>query len=159
MPRKLIVVGCTATKEITAGEIEARDRYSGQLWHERREYAERNASDVGHWGIVSGMFGWLDPRDPIPWYGCKLGDNGTQHRRATLAKAVAGITARINHLDFDDEGRWVVEMHAGREYTRPIRAMLDALGIESTWPVEGLQIGQQLRWYQQQRKGQHAQAQ
>jgi len=165
-PPALILVGCTATKadeRRPAGQL-----YTSTLFAKRRAYAEKFARRTKGQGAVWAVLSahpeavidrrtWMEPYD---W---TLDDHADDPEEWEVHRHSWSVNARIGlqrYLSGDHSGgSWApdvgqrVEIHAGAAYVDAFRSALDSAhgdrfgGLEITHPVEGLQIGEQLRFY------------
>jgi hypothetical protein len=137
----IVLVGCGRKKLATPAP--AADLYVGNLFTARRAYAERVAPDS--WLIVSALYGLVRPHERIKPY------DTTIDELAHLDRAAWPIVVAHELLNgLDDDARVadrVVEIHAGENYARALKLVLEAVGFTVRWPVEGLGIGEQLALY------------
>jgi hypothetical protein len=142
-----IVLGCVKGKQ--RGRHPAADLYTSPLWQRRRAYAKM----VGRpWFIFSAKYGLLRPDVEIDSYDVAMQDLSPVERRAIGETAAATLDQALGGLS----GR-TIEIHAGRLYVDAIRSAIEQRGGCLRQPFGGLSIGQQLRWYDQQRLlGRHA---
>lgn len=163
---KIILIGCSKTKKpytydrARGGRVTPAELYDGQLFTKRVEYAERCGQ---RWAVLSAGLGlWfpeveLDPRRP--------GNDGNVYDFALDSLSAADraewhldvarklIATLWDRYDSGDAAEPLpptaleVEIHAGRSYAQPLAAILRTLGVTVRLPVQGLGIGQQLRWY------------
>lgn len=157
MRPRIIIVGCVAQK--CDRPMPARDLYCSPLWKKRRAYAEAS----GHtWGIMSARWGIVEPERELDPYDYTIADVTRQpasdHPHWFELKLLVGL-ARLDRdallvmgprfKTFRPDG-FVVELHAGAPYVKKLREALSWKGhhqVEVETPLEGLQIGEQLRWY------------
>lgn len=140
----MIIIGCGKTKLTTAAE--ARALYTGQLFKARRAYAERKTR---HWFILSAKLGLVEPTRLIEPYDVTVRDLNEFQRAAWTARAAASILDVLaeNYVPGFKLREVKIEIHAGEDYAAPLMEALKAHGIGSTWPVRGLGIGEQLKFY------------
>lgn len=139
----LIVLGCVAGKGRQAAP--ARDLYTSQLWQARRGYADATGCP---WQIFSAAHGLILPTLVIEPYEQTFKDRKWRNWRAVVS-ARAADTIRL-------AGATRVELHAGEDYLVDLLPELARRGIEATRPVQGLGIGEQLRWYAERTRELHA---
>jgi hypothetical protein len=152
----VVLVGCTKSKrtEPAAG----RDLYDpSDLFRRRRAYAESTGLP---WGIVSALYGLVEPTQVVKPYEMTIAQRataehgGTRHwARSVLRRSfeLAGMTATAR----DARGfayfpeHLVVEVHAGIDYVRALRDVAGDYrsGVTVLHPVAGLMIGQQKQHY------------
>ncbi|MBV6503148.1 MAG: hypothetical protein AKCLJLPJ_01212 [Fimbriimonadales bacterium] len=88
--------------------------------------------------ILSAKYGVLDPTDVIETYDLTLKRMGRADCRAWGERVTEELRKRIPIGSS-------IEIHCGREYIRD----LDLTGFEAHNPLEGLTLGNRLRWYDQ----------
>ena len=134
-----VFVGCVKTK--LTGRHKAQDIYRSTLFLGRRRYAELRAVP---WFILSAKHGLLAPDDEIDSYDVALGDLTPEERQEWGLRVLSAIDQRLGPLD----GK-TVEVHAGAEYRDyGLRRGLEARGARVVVPLEGVDFGNQLAWYQ-----------
>jgi uncharacterized protein DUF6884 len=135
---RLILVGCVFGKNRSERELPAKELYKSTLWTKRRRYAE---SAGEQWGIVSALFGVISPEAPLPYYEKKISGSDL----GLVKKIADGIVKLVG------DGPAVLEIHAGAPYVKKIIEALESFGLDDRirveTPVEKLQIGELLRWY------------
>lgn len=135
---RLVLVGCVKTKRTRPSA--AKDLYNSPLWEKRRRYAESSRMP---WAILSAEHGLLDPDAVIVPYDRYLGDEPPAYKRAWSARLAGQVLERLSDL-----GLSAVEIHAGSAYVENgLATRLASQGVDVSWPVQGLAIGQQLGWY------------
>lgn len=148
---RVILIGCGKTK--LAGEHEARDLYTGSLFRAARRYAEGASK---YWWIVSAKHGALCPFTRITSYEMRLpGRRDLRERWGTAAAStVYGYMAdRELALQDDLSMGFHVELLAGEEYCVPIVDHFNRLKVQCARPLRGMQVGERLAWFKQQREG------
>lgn len=137
---RIVLIGCGKTK--ASDPCAAEDLYTGPLFKARRAYAEA----TGHsWWIVSAGHGLVDPEQRLEPYDTKGADYApVDHAAWALTVALALLTELPDDVRLREV---VVEIHAGAWYAQPLVDVLQALGVGTHLPVEGLGIGEQLAWY------------
>ena len=135
----VVLVGCVKTK--LPGRHRAQDIYRSTLFLGRRRYAE--SANVP-WFILSAKHGLLAPDDEIDSYDVALGDLTPEERQEWGLRVMSAIDQRLGPLD----GK-TIEVHAGAEYRDyGVRRGLEARGARVVVPLEGVDFGSQLAWYQ-----------
>ena len=132
----LVLVGCSGRKLSTPAQ--ASDLFTGAGFIKARSYAVRAGLP---WFVLSGKFGLLHPTEVIAPYDVYLGDESMAYRTAWGERVVTKLAA--SH----DLSGAVVEVHAGRTYTKPLVAPLAAAGATLVEPLAGLGLGKRLAWY------------
>lgn len=130
--KPVILIGCGKTKLPTRAL--GRMLYTGNLFRAAKAYAQKHGSS---WYILSAKYGLVDPDDVLDPYDLVLTDLDRrdrelwgEHVRRSLKKA----------------GVWDREIVflAGSEYAR---AVSGAPAVK--FPLQGLGIGERLRWFNQ----------
>lgn len=166
---RIILLGCVKTKR-RVRKAPIGDLYDSPLWHRRRAYAE--ASGLS-WGVLSAKHAVKRPTYVVRPYerqireirfldGEPVGDDAWRWAHNSifaLAQLAHGPSITAPYAEFDGQPVQV-EVHAGAEYvdrlrmavthvaaTRlpKVRRFCEAITIEH--PVKGLQIGEQLAFY------------
>jgi hypothetical protein len=140
---RVVLLGCVAEKG--PRQAPARDLYVSQLWRARRAYAEAVAPD--RWCILSAAWGLLHPTEEITPYDRTLSDMRKDDREAWARHAAS----RLRGFGYAPPERLTVEVHAGKAYRVDLVPLLRRSGIEVLEPLAELGIGEQLRWYRDQR--------
>lgn len=155
-PVRIIIVGCTKAKRTTTSP--AGDLYDASpLYRKRRRYAEQ----TGHrWAIMSARYGLVDPTADLDPYDYTIADRlrdnrhdrgrsfGTGIIQAAHRLAGIGASRRPGHRFTTWDAPLILEVHAGKPYADVL-----ALAAENhndtiiEHPVAGMQIGEQLRHY------------
>lgn len=136
--RRLVLLGCVAEK----GRIPApaKDLYVSALWRKRRGYAEGTGMP---WAILSAEHGLVDPEQVIAPYDRALKQEPRGYRERWSSNTAVQVVERLRALGLE-----AVEAHAGADYLEHgLIAALQHHGIQVSWPVRGLKIGEQLAWY------------
>ena len=114
----------------------AKDLYTSDWFHKARAYVESKES---RWYILSAEYGLLDPERVVNPYEKTLNTMKIRGRRLWAERVfsqlqVSGIAdVRLSFL-------------AGQRYREFLVPQLRGQGIEVEIPMEGLRIGEQLRW-------------
>lgn len=168
-PPTVILVGCVATKRDRP--TRARELYTSPLFKKRRAYVEARADELGaRWAILTAHpNGIFRPREVVAPYDWTLDDHvdnpqdkkGRPWRTAWAARVKVRLRSLVD-LEADENGfrrpsPQTVEVHAGRAYVEALEGCLteydNFTNLEITHPVEGLQIGEQLAWYNERLEG------
>jgi hypothetical protein len=149
--RLVVLVGCVSQKRPLEQDERglprhwpAADLYTSPLFRLRRSYAERHAPDA--WAILSAQFGFLDPDEPTAPYDFRLSERNARERWAWARRCASRVSG------FGPASTIRVELHAGELYCRDLAVELARDGAEVVRPVQGMAIGEQLRWYRQQQR-------
>lgn len=133
----MILIGCGKSKQSKAAP--ARELYTGSLFRAARDYAEGTGK---RWGIVSAKYGFIEPDAVIKPYEKRLG--GGPVEKALWARRVVEDTVRAAW-----SGK--VTLLMGRDYADPLERAFMVLGIHVVRPLDGLGLGQRLRWFKERR--------
>lgn len=129
MRLKLILVSCVGQK--LEGSHQAKDLYISNWFKKARIYAEQNGDS---WAIISAKYGFVFPDDEIESYEMYLPKQSKEYR-LEWAKI---IVERINTISPTE-----IEILAGKPYRQ---YLIPLLQYKVVVPMEGLGIGQQLKW-------------
>jgi hypothetical protein len=142
---RIILIGCGQDKRSQPDE--AQHLYTGQMFRARRAYAEATGTD---WFVVSAKAGLLHPTQVLAPYDLTMRDLPAIERAAW---SLAVIKAVLDEVPDDNVrlGDVVLELHLGADYAEPLIEVAKAIGLSWDWPVEGLGIGQQRKWYREAR--------
>jgi Family of unknown function (DUF6884) len=169
-PRRIVLVGCVAGKNnpgmktqtgragtvfMDRATIEAKELYSSTLWTKRRRYAESSGDT---WGIMSAFHGIIKNDAQIETYDFSIKDrkeiNELRGEELFARKLIGGIAIVSGSKNWDIDGKIILEIHAGAPYVKMVRDAIRLNGLEDQvqveTPVKGLQIGELLRWYNEQ---------
>lgn len=143
--RKMIIIGCVKTKRRLAdGEtVPAAELYTSPLFKKRLRLAESTGDPVR---ILSAEHGLLHTQTPIAGYDTTIAAvKSIRHGASSWHKQTAAT------LDaFAGEERTIrVEVHAGAAYVQRLAdaAALCKVAVIIETPMKGMQIGEQLRHY------------
>lgn len=135
---KIILVGCGKRKS-QIDPCPAEWLYTGCLTRAAIGYAKASRRP---WFIVSAHYSLVAPSTLVRPYDFSIGDMDAAGR-VSWAASVAGAVSAM--------GVERVEAHMGREYMRYLRPAFDRLGVETSTPLDGLEVGMRLQWYKLQR--------
>ena len=150
--KKMIVIGCVSKKQrLGAGEtVPAADLYTSALWAKRRAHAERSGAP---WLILSAEHGLIHPAQPLALYNTTISAVRKLQREAPSAWHT-GAAAALDALELADGETLELEVYAGAAYVERLKeaATLSARAerVRVVNALEGMQIGQRLRWYNEQ---------
>lgn len=169
-PMELVAVGCSSSKHDDECPLPAAERYKGNYWQSKRDYAEATGDA---WHIISAKYGLLSPTREITEYNRSVGDlEGVpvdSDQRLPSGESVTtlldrwalrvyeGLTAWLSQTAGGVDPRDVVlEILLGHAYEDPLRdrGVFDALrargDVTVSYPFrehEGLTgIGKQMAW-------------
>ena len=131
---RVVLVSCVGQKLDTPAA--AGDIYTSALFRGMRMYAERHSS---RWFILSALHGVLSPEQVIEPYEQTLNRMGTKDRR----QWAAGVRGRLSEILHPGQSITVL---AGERYREGVVPFLRERGFHVEVPMEGLRIGEQLRW-------------
>lgn len=151
MKLRIVLIGCSKTKNEVDGDVTPVELYSGQLFEKRVAYAEARAFP---WLVLSAAYGVWEPHIVRSSYELKI----TELTRAELAAWHLGVASRLaercwlNGDDHDSKPSFApkhitFEIHAGLDYREPLASILREVGFGVLVPCAGLGIGSQLKWY------------
>lgn len=136
---KVALVGCGKRKR--PGEHEARNLYSGALFQKSLAYAERTHVDVF---ILSARHGLLSRDEVVQWYDARL-STARDDQQAWAIKVGSQLIDRYTKCRLD------LFVLAGAAYVEPLRWYVER--TRGRWtiraPMQGRQVGERLRWLNQ----------
>lgn len=121
------LIACASKKQL--GSHPAAELYTSPLFRMSRAWVERHCPDG--WFILSAKHHLLHPDDIVPCYDHTLKDL-TRQQRAHWADTVSAQLQSLGSCNFI--------VFAGAAYCQALE------GLEVERPLQGLGIGQQLRW-------------
>jgi cytoplasmic iron level regulating protein YaaA (DUF328/UPF0246 family) len=130
----ICLVSCSARK--LDGRHPAKDLYASDLFCKSRCYAEHNSD---RWFILSAKYGLLRPDDLVESYNVTLQTMPIAARREWTARVFSDLQSVLSPRDR------IVSL-AGERYMEFLIPNLEAHGVQVSRPMEGLRIGEQLRW-------------
>ena len=131
---RIYLVACVGQK--VSAPASAKDLYTSSWFRKARAYVEGKG---GSWFILSAKHGLVHPDQEIEPYDSTLNTMRAGDRRR-WAKGVLGDLAP--HL----KGAQTVVFLAGLRYREFLTPNLKRRGLEISIPMEGLRIGEQMRW-------------
>ncbi len=134
------LVGCVKNKR--PGVHAARDLYASPLFLRRRSYVESRGLA---WYVLSAERGLVAPSDPLAPYERTLNTMTAWESRAWGERVLRQLSERLG-----DRCGATFEAHAGARYVEAIDPGVRAAGARLVVPTDGLGLGQQLRWYDDQ---------
>lgn len=154
---RLVLIGCSKTKKVSKPQRHRVTRftptelYGGDLFRKRVDYAERRQLD---WAVLSAQHGVWHPHISLPWYDYTMAQMNPSERaqwHVGVANTLIGElwepwdNGKMNRPLRPSE--LTIEIHAGKDYSQPLAAILQSLGVKVETPCQGLGIGQQLALY------------
>lgn len=130
----IYLVSCVSQKREHA--CAARDLYTSDLFCKARRFAEASGCQ---WFILSAEHGLVAPGQVITPYERTLNTMRTTDRRAWGERVSAQLAEAAPDLSR-------VVFLAGERYREFLVRHLASCGVEVSIPMEGLRIGEQLRW-------------
>ena len=135
-PDPIIFVLISCSKSKLATKARAREFYTGSLFQKAVGWAERHQKP---WFIVSALHGLVTPDQELQPYDFILKQLRSREREAWGQRA-------ISELDkYASSGSHAI-LIMPELYRRHIQSALRQRGITYENPVEGMKIGQQMRW-------------
>jgi hypothetical protein len=134
MNKTVALVACVSKKNDRA--MAAKDLYISDLFQKASTYAKQN-SDV--WYILSAKYGLLNIDAVISPYDVTLKQVPVRVRRQWAAKVLDDLEPLLKAGD-------EVIILAGTAYREFIVGPIEKMGCSVVVPMEGLGIGEQLRW-------------
>ena len=132
---KIGIISCVSKKQ--EGTHAARDLYTSDLFKKSLEYAEKNYDQVL---ILSAKYGVVHLDDQISNYDLTLNNFPEAAKRQWAIDALSELRTILSDSD-------VIYWHAGQNYNKYIRKSLEN---KQEFPMQGLGIGKQLKWYKDQ---------
>jgi len=137
--RRIGLVGCVKKKHHQPRP--AKDLYQSPLFTGRRNFVEQSCDE---WWILSAEHGLVNPNDLLAPYDVTLSNAGKEEKERWAARVVTAINQQIQPVRGD-----IFEIHAGANYRDfGLIDALENLGCTIENPTEKMQIGKQLKFYQ-----------
>lgn len=114
----------------------AKDLYISDLFSKARSYIESTGAP---WFILSAKYGLISPESVIAPYDLTLNKMAIADRRQWADRV-------LDQLDKQGLDPQRIVMLAGARYREFLTPALKTMGVEVYVPMEGLRIGEQLRW-------------
>ncbi|MBN1666853.1 MAG: hypothetical protein JW862_07180 [Anaerolineales bacterium] len=141
MSRKVALVSCVSEKRTVPSP--ARDLYTSDWFTKAARYASQITDE---WYILSAKYGLVHPDQVLEPYNATLKTMGKSARQAWAALVFASLKPHLSPGD-------TVVFLAGQIYREFLLPLVTHLGCKVEIPMEGLRIGEQLRWLNQHLKG------
>lgn len=141
--KTVYVLGCCKSKLLDAGDIPAKERYTGEYFKRSMVYGTSRGATEDDFIILSAKYGLIDLNYKIPYYDLTLND------------------MKVNELKIwsDDVYQKMLELYdienthfvflCGIKYRRFLIPRLPHTSV----PTEGLQYGYSLQWFDSQISG------
>ena len=131
---RIYLVACVGQK--VSAPAPAKDLYTSSWFRKARSYVER----TGHtWFILSAKHGLVHPDQEIEPYDSTLNTMQAGDRREWAKGVLGDLAPRLKDVQ-------TVVFLAGLRYREFLTLNLKRRGIEVSIPMEGLRIGEQMRW-------------
>lgn len=159
----VVLIGCSKTKQTElfegterqmTGRYRCQQMYGGALFHKGVAYAEARGL---LWYALSAKYGVWGKHTELKPYDYTFDDMVKAERLAWHTAVAHRLVEELwepFHQHQKDEAiepsQLVVEIHAGKDYCHPLAELLDLVGIRCILPLEGLEIGERLKWYKDQ---------
>ena len=134
MTNRCFLVSCVGQKR--AAPVCAKDLYMSDWFKKARRYVERAGSP---WFILSAEHGLVNPESVIAPYEKTLNTMGVAERRDWAARVIADMELRLPDCE-------EIVLFAGARYREFLMDYLQRRAGRVVVPLEGLRIGEQLRW-------------
>jgi len=142
--RTIFLVSCVSKKK--RGKHPAKDIYDSTLFKKARACVEVLLQETDSWFILSAKHGLLCPDELIVPYDMACKDMTPSQRRQWADRVLLDLRSTVESGDR-------VVMFAGECYRKFLMGGLTEMGLRVEVPMEGMRIGEQLRWLSQQRGG------
>ena len=139
--RTIYLVSCVSKKK--RGKHLAKDIYDSPWFKKARVYVEQRLQHADRWFILSAKHGLLDPDDAIEPYEKTLTRMKKEDRRNWAEQVINRLTSFTKQVDR-------IVILAGKRYRELLYDELSAICQYIEIPMEGMRIGEQLRWLTQQ---------
>ena len=130
----IYLVSCVSKKR--SAPALARDLYTSDWFNKARAYVAKMGQP---WFVLSAKYGLVHPDEVIAPYDLTLNTMSVANRRQWASRV---LTQLGPHLD----GIGTVVFLAGQHYREFLEPSLRSRGLVVSVPMEGLKIGEQLRW-------------
>jgi len=137
-PSSIVLISCSKQKsfENESQQLSANEAYCSTLFNKSKNWAETRGMD---YGILSAKYGLLGKTDPIQDYDLTLTELSRNQRNKWAKKVRDDLMYRVNPKK--------VYLMAGSKYSDDLGELLEEEGIEVIEPLEGMQIGERLRYF------------
>jgi hypothetical protein len=136
--KSLGLISCTSEKQDYA--CKASEMYlPSNLFSKAFPYAKKHYDIVS---ILSAKYGFLSLDDRVEPYDESLNGKGVAEIKAWSDRVFGQMNSRL-----DLKAIRVAYFHAGDRYRKYLIPKFEGVGIKCEVPLQGLRIGEQLRWY------------
>ena len=132
--RIIYLLSCVGQKQ--SASTHARDLYTSPWFCKARTYADRTGQP---WFVLSAKYGLVHPDEIIAPYDLTLNTMQVADRRQWASRVLTQLEPHLN-------GIGSVMFLAGQRYREFLEPSLRSRGLVVSVPMEGLRIGEQLRW-------------
>ena len=136
--RRIALVACVSKQN--ARPMPARDLYISDWFRKASAYAERTADQ---WYILSAKYGLVDPDTVIEPYDETVKTMPVAARQAWARQVLVQLSPSLKRGDH-------LVILAGEAYREHLLDLIRAIGYQVEIPMQGLPIGEQLRWLNEQ---------
>jgi len=131
---KIALVSCVSKKQ--QGIHKAKDLYISEWFKKARTYVESN--NYYKWYILSAKYHLVEPEQELPYYEMYLPTQSKDYKKEWGIKV-------SQQLLFPSETE--IDIFAGQQYRKYLVPELTSKGYKINIPLEGLGIGNQLKWF------------
>jgi cytoplasmic iron level regulating protein YaaA (DUF328/UPF0246 family) len=142
--RTVYLVSCVSKKK--RGKYPARDIYDSPRFRKARSYVEQHLQHGDKWFVLSTKHGLLCSDDVIEPYETTLNKMKRKERQDWAKQVLGSLKSVVRQAD-------IVIILAGNRYREFLKEDLTDLCRRVEVPMEGLKIGEQLRWLEQELNG------
>lgn len=135
---KIALISCVSKKQ--EGIHKARDLYISDWFKKTKTYVENK---YNKWYILSAKHYLVEPDQKLPYYEMYLPIQSKEYKQNWANTVVSQITIPPCKID----------IFAGKEYRKYLIPLLQDKGFKINIPLEGLGIGQQLKWFKEKING------
>jgi hypothetical protein len=146
---RIILIGCG--KQKASEKCAAAEMYTGSMFRARARYATGTGDPVYIISAKHGLVGLTTVIEPYDW---TIGDLSPLNQIAWGIGVAGQICEMIDNdsLTLRELRNVNFEFHAGADYVERLQPVLIAAGFSTSWPVQGISQGAQLRWYKNRMK-------
>jgi hypothetical protein len=130
----IFLVSCASTKRSETSTAE--NLYVSPLFLKSKEYAKRESD---RWYVLSAKYGLVSPNEEIEPYDLTLNRMSKAEREKWSSKTLAAILK----ISTPDDSITILAGSAYKEFLQP---QLQSMGYSVSVPMQGLSIGNQLKW-------------
>jgi len=142
--RTVYLVSCVSKKK--RGKHPAKDIYNSPWFRKARSYVEQRLQRTDRWFVLSAKHGLLCPDVVIEPYETTLNKMKKKERQDWAKKVLGSLKSAVREAD-------IVIILAGIRYREFLKEDLTDWCRRVEVPMEGLKIGEQLRWLEQEVNG------